>query len=131
MLDSNVQFIMLLLPMLITLIGGYFLIKRLKKEAISIIGTIIDGEKALIKADLEGWINSDVGAKALYSLGGMVGAGAMAGTGLKKGSGKFKWQDLALEVASGFLKRNIPQIGLNPDSPQNLKAKTDTIPNAR
>lgn len=119
-----------LIPSLLTLIGGYFILKRLKKEVKNIACDIIFEQKTEIKHDLEDWLNSDAGLKALYTIGSLIGSGALKGTGIQKGTGKLKWQDLALQVASGFIKDKLGgNLGgfIQPQTPQNIKAQKPPI----
>jgi len=111
MLEYNYVLVLAVLPFFLNLLIGYYVLKRARKEAFSLIGEIICVEKGLIKADLENWLNSETAQKALYQLGGLIGNGAASGLGIQKGSGKFKWQNLVGELATNFIsgKLKIPQ----------------------
>lgn len=56
-----------------------------------------------VKRDLETWLNSETGQKAIFSIGAIIGNGAKAGFGIGTKGGKFKWQDLAAEVAREWI----------------------------
>lgn len=120
---EQVNSVLPIVTFLLTLIIGYWAIKRIKKEAISLINGIIIQQKATLKIELEAWLNSETGAKAIYSIGALAGSALMSGTGLQKKSGKFKWQDLLGEVAGEFLKKRIGLGGerqtLNPQRSDN------------
>jgi len=131
MLDMYVVLISGCIPLVLGSILGYFALKRLRIEAISIIGEIIDGEKALIKDEVEKWLNSEAGVKALHSIGSIIGNGAISGAGIPKTSGKFKWQNLIGDIASQFITGKL-KLPASVGSTQNLKAENTTlIPQAK
>ena len=66
---------------------------------------IMDNLESKLKKDVEEWLNSEKGQKALYSIGGMIGAGARQGIGLGKGGGKFSFADLATQIVGGFFNK--------------------------
>lgn len=75
-----------------------------------------------IKNDLETWLNSETGQKALYSIGGLIGHGAVAGSRIQKTGGKFKWENLLGDIVSQYIQTKIPLIpkvnpNQNPDLP--------------
>ena len=117
-----------MVPLLLGSILAYWGLKRLKKEAISIIYTIIEQEKASLKTELEAWINSDVGQKAIYGIGALAGSGIMSGTGIQKKSGKFSWQNLVSEIAGDWIRKRSGLGGerktLN-SNPSNVKSIPD------
>jgi len=105
---SNILDVVLTSPLIYFLLGSilaYFALKQLKKEAISTIYSIIEEQKASLKTELEAWINSDVGQKAIYGIGALAGSGIMAGTGIQKKSGKFSWQNLISEIAGDWIRK--------------------------
>lgn len=61
--------------------------------------------------------NTEENQKLVYGIGGMFASGIKGGIGLelpvKQRAGKFKWQDLALELASQFFSKTLQ----NPPSP--------------
>lgn len=103
-----------------------FFIKKLLKNTIPII---IAEQKALLKHDLEEWLNSEKGTKALYGIGALVAQGAKDSLPFISKGGKFKWQDLVGQIAgkaaSKFLGVNIDE----QKEPQALKGQT-SIPEA-
>jgi len=119
-----------IIPFLLTLIILYFAIKQIKKEVISVIYSIIIQEKATLKTELEAWINSETGQKAIYGIGALAGSGIMAGTGIQKKSGKFSWQNLVGDVARGWLEKK----GFLGGEQQNLNKESShgsSIPEAK
>ncbi len=119
-----------LIPFVLALILAYWATKRIKKEVFSLVTDIIIREKATLKTELEAWINSETGQKAIYGIGAIAGSGIIAGTGFQKKSGKFKWQDLAAEVAKGWLEKK----GFLGRERQTLNPETtpaESIPDAR
>ena len=127
------EYVKILSPYLVflfTVAMGYWAMKRIERRAISLIGEVVAFEKGQIKVDLEKWVNSEVAQKALYSLGGMIGSGAMAGSGLQPKGGKMKFPDLIMQLASTFIQGKLPNI--NPQ--QNIltpTAQSNTIPEAK
>jgi len=114
-------------PLFTVLFGsivGYLLLKRLRKEAISVAFEIIETKQEELMQSGQDLLNSEEGQKLLYSIGALIGNGAMAGTGLKKKSGKFQWQDLAAQVVGSFIQK---KVGINP-IPQN-NPQIDRKPN--
>lgn len=73
---------------------------------------IIENLKGEIKSDLETWLNSDKGQKALYQIGGLVGHGAVAGAGIQKTGGKFKWENVLGELVTSWIQGKNPLGGL-------------------
>jgi len=104
MLEYNYVLVLAVLPFFLNLLIGYYVLKRVRKEAFSLVSEIICVEKGLIKGDLEKWLNSETAQKALYSIGGLIGNGAASGLGIQKGSGKFKWQNLVGDLATQFIQ---------------------------
>lgn len=61
-----------------------------------------------LKAELQEWLNSEKGQKAIYSIGALIGSGATAGTGLKKSGGKFSFEGLIGQLIGSFLQKGLP-----------------------
>lgn len=81
------------------LIGYYVLTKKAEK--------MVEKHKILLKNDLEAWLNSEKGQKAIYSIGAIIGNGAKTGFGLKTKGGKFKWQDLAGQIIGNYVQSKV------------------------
>ena len=79
--------------------------KKIENRLISVVNNIIIQEKAALKTELEAWINSETGQKAIYGIGALAGSGIMAGTGIQKKSGKFSWQNLIGEIAGDWIRK--------------------------
>lgn len=45
--------------------------------------------------------------QALYQIGGLVGNGAKIGFGMQQKTGKFRWQDMVVELAGQFIGSKI------------------------
>jgi len=52
-------------------------------------------------------LNDEKMVKQLYFIGAVVGNGIRQGVGIGAKGGKFKWEDLFAQVASGFLEQFI------------------------
>lgn len=116
-----------LTPVITVLTGSivaYFMLKRLRKEAISIAFEIIETKQEEIMTASTEFLQSAEGQKLLYSLGALIGSGVMGGTGIQKKSGKFQWENLATQVIGSFLQS---KTGINP-LPQN-NPQLDQKPN--
>jgi len=130
---SNILDMILTSPFITFLIGSivaYFALKRIRKETILLVYSIIAEEKASLKTELEAWINSETGQKAIYGIGALAGSGIMAGTGIQKKSGKFSWQNLLGEIAGDWIRKRTGFRGeretLNKES-----SSGNNIPNAK
>jgi hypothetical protein len=83
-------------------ITGLYLFYRLKKDrlledtALNIIESVASDEET---------------QKFVYQIGGILGAGVKGGVGLdtptKNRGGRFRWQDMALELATQFITKSI------------------------
>jgi len=129
---SNILDMFLTSPMVAFLLGSivaYFAMKRIRTEVISLVYSIISEEKASLKTELEAWINSETGQKAIYGIGAIAGSGIMAGTGIQKKSGKFSWQNLIGEIAGEWIRK---RSGLGGERKTlNSDRSKDSIPNAK
>jgi len=84
---------------------------------------------------LDSLANNEEYQKFLYQIGGIIGAGVKDGVGLdmapKSRGGRFKWQDMALELATQFIAKSIsnpsPSPGpLTTPTPQNILTQKQT-----
>jgi len=87
--------------------------KGIKTEAFQLICDAFDTLKAESKEQLELWLNSETGAKALYGIGVYIGNGAKSGIGLGNKGGKFKFDDLIAQAGSQFLQNMFTPQGQN------------------
>lgn len=69
-----------------------------------LVPRMIEDTKNDIKDDIQEWLNTENGQKAIYLIGTLIGNGAKAGIGLSKGSGKFKMEDLIGQAIGSFLQ---------------------------
>lgn len=81
----------------LSFIIGYILVS---KKADS----LIKNTKKELKGEAEAWLNSEKGQKALYTIGVLVGNGVKGGFGIKKGKGKFKFEDIIGQIASRWIE---------------------------
>ena len=65
------------------------------------------------KQQIEQWINSDTGQKAIYSIGLLLGNAIKQGVGLGTGGGKMKFENLLVQAGIGFLQNK----GILPGAP--------------
>lgn len=65
---------------------------------------LIENTKYDIKEEVKTWLNSEVGQKALFTVGAIIGNGAKSGFGISAKSGKFKWQDLLGQIAGNYIQ---------------------------
>lgn len=65
--------------------------------------------------------NNEESQKLLYQIGGVIGAGIKGGVGLdltpKTRGGRFKWQDLAMEIAGQFISKSLQNPSPSPTPP--------------
>jgi len=63
--------------------------------------------------------NNEESQKFLYQIGGIIGAGVKGGVGLdtatRSRGGRFKWQDLALNLASEFIGKTLQNPAPSPE----------------
>ena len=78
----------------------------------------IENYKLELKKELEMWLNSETGAKALYQIGALIGHGASTGLGIQKTGGKFKWENLLGDIVTSYLKGKNPLSGLGASTPE-------------
>jgi len=67
--------------------------------------------------------------KSMYQIGGIIGSGVKGGIGLEtpqRRGGKFKWQDLAIDIASQFIQKSINNPSPSPE-PLPLPSSQDII----
>jgi hypothetical protein len=106
-----------------------FFIKKTLKDIMELIPALILEQKAILKQEMEEWLNSEKGTKALYAIGALVAQGAKDSMPFISKGGKFKWQDLIGQIAGGAAKKFF---GLNMDvaeqqsASQALKVQTAT-----
>ena len=71
---------------------------------------LIENEKKRLKTELEAWLNSENGQKALFSIGALMAAGMKSGMGLTQKGGKFKMEDLIGQIIGSFIQKQIPNL---------------------
>ena len=106
-----------------------FFIKKTLKDIMELIPALILEQKAVLKHELEEWLNSEKGTKALYAIGALVAQGAKDSMPFISKGGKFKWQDLIGQIAGGAAKKFFGLNTTEPDQPptsQALKVQTAT-----
>jgi len=82
---------------------GIIIVISMALGAKKIAYSILENSKNTLKKELEDWLNTEKGKIALYMVGTMIGNGLKTGVGFG-GKGKRKWEDLAMEGISQFLK---------------------------
>lgn len=96
---------------------------------VELIPSLILEQKAILKQEMEEWLNSEKGTKALYAIGALVAQGAKDSMPFISKGGKFKWQDLIGQIAGGAAKKffglNMTEADQQPAS-QALKVQTTT-----
>lgn len=130
----SIEMMLIAIPIILNVIFLFLGMRYAEKRAISIVSSIIATEKATLKPTIEAYINSEQFQKALYSVGGIFGAGAISGTGMGVGKGKMKFQDLLIQLGSKFIDGLPSRKGLNLLTQQDLNKKQDltlTIPEAK
>jgi hypothetical protein len=80
-------------------IYGYWKLRHIKEMVIDMTPPMLNE----IKGYLEAWINSEIGQKALFMVGGLIAQGAKGGFGLQKNSGKRGLEGLIIELAGQFI----------------------------
>lgn len=68
--------------------------------------------------------------KALYTIGGIIGQGAKAGFGVAPKTGRFKWQDLIVDLGTQYLQKTIINPSPSP-TPTPTPTQKDLLPNKR
>ena len=86
------QFIVSALTVVMTPLLTYFVAKKVANDTIN-----------NVKDDVFDYLQTENGAKMLFSIGAMLGNGIKSGVGITKGTGKFKWQDIIGQIASQFI----------------------------
>jgi len=90
---------------LMLLIGTMYISKKLEKT--------IESEKKKAKTEIQAWLNSENGQKALFTIGAIIGNGAKSGFGLTQKTGKFKMEDLIGQIVGNYvLPKVLGQNGL-------------------
>lgn len=84
----------------LTVLLGYYVISKKAEK-------IVEKTKIELKDELEDWLNSENGQKALFSIGALIGNGAKSGFGLNARSGKYKPQDLLAQIAAQFIQQKL------------------------
>jgi hypothetical protein len=85
-----------------TLLSGYVLYYLVKKDGF--LNEII--EESAFNLVKEAQTNENF-QKDLYTIGGLIGSGAKGGLGITNKSGRFKWQDIAAELAAKWIENGI------------------------
>lgn len=110
-------------------VGITYVMFSLKKY----VENLISEQKAELKAELEAWLNSEKGQKALYTIGALVAQGAKDSMPFISKGGKFKMTDLIAQIAGGaakkFLGIDFTGQGGEPTQTQSLKGEK-SIPEA-
>lgn len=91
-------------------------------------------KETFIEDSLENFLskvaNDEELQKFIYQIGGILGSGVNGGLGLnlptKQRGGKFKWQDLALEMATQFISKSINNPSPSP-APSSLPQSQDIL----
>lgn len=92
------------------------------------IPKLIENEKLTLKNDLEKWINSETGQKAVYMLGGLAAAGMKGGLGLNIKGGKFKIENILAELFGRYAQEKIlPKLLDTPQNTPNLPDQAKKI----
>lgn len=76
--------------------------------------------KNQLKTEVEGWLNSETGAKALYGVGMMLGQGAKQSIGIGTKGGKMKWTDLLAQIGINWAQKNLNLGNLGQTGPGQL-----------
>ena len=90
---------------------------------------MIENQKILIKNEIEEWLNSEKGQKAIFLIGGLAANGIKSGFNISGKSGKFKWQELAADIIDNLFrsKMNVQQTDNTlisiPEQPQKAVSK--------
>lgn len=114
-------YVIMALQTVLYLAIGLLLVRKLQ----NMIPETVENFKEDAKTELEKWLNSEQGQKALYFIGGLIGNGAATGLGMGKKGGKFKFEDIIGELAVGFLRGNLPVTGQSQASPPPSKPKNE------
>jgi len=107
---------------LTTYFVGKLLIKDTKKGIIKQIPEILPELTGYFIDDLTDFLHTEEGAKMFYGIGALIGNGAKAGFGLTKKSGKFRWEDLLMQIAGQY-------IGFNPGQGEQTQPLNQSEPN--
>lgn len=94
------------------------------------LAVTIENQKVYIKNEVETWLNSEKGQKALFQIGAIIGNGAKAGIGLESRGGKFKLQDLIGQIAMQYFTGNQGVFGQGQESPKPDRKQLATLPKA-
>jgi len=100
---NDVDIILLILNPVLLGIIAYLSIRKLQ----NMIPETIESLKIDVKRDLETWLNSETGQKAIFAIGAIIGNGAKAGFGIGKKGGKFKWEDLMANIFEEYIAPKI------------------------
>lgn len=117
----NIEFV--ILNTVMSLLSAFMVYYMLSKKA----EKTIEFYTNKLKNDVEKWLNSETGVKALYSLGALIGNGAKDSIGIGTKGGKFKFSDLLTQIGINWASKNLPGLNLaSPgDLPQELNIKTE------
>lgn len=74
-------------------IGSYVIFKIVKRS---------------MKHDIEEWLNSERGQKAIYTIGVLLGNAIKQGVGLGSSGGKLKLENIIGQAIAGFIQSKIP-----------------------
>ena len=97
----------------ITYFVGKTIMKSTKKDILNELPNIID----YLKEEMEEYARSNEGAKLIYGIGALIGNGARQGLGIQTGKGKFKFEDLFAQIASGFVQQYLGSEQKTPPQP--------------
>lgn len=66
------------------------------------------------KRQIEEWINSDIGQKAIYSIGILLGNAIKQGVGITGSGGKMKMENIIMQGIAGFIQGKLGAV-VNPN----------------
>jgi len=70
-----------------------------------VLNLFVKRAKKQLKEEAVAWINSEIGQKAIFSIGALAGQGAKTGFGISKTGGKFNIQSIIAQIAGNYLER--------------------------
>ena len=79
-----------------------------------------------IKQEAEAWLNSDVGQKAIFSIGALIANGAKSGFQLQNPRGKGGFEGLIMNVIGQFIQSKLPAVVSGEISPAAATEKFKT-----
>jgi hypothetical protein len=95
----------------ITILSGAIVGYVIGKTMFKRMENYVAEQKAELKTELQAWLNSETGQKALYSIGGLIAAGAKGGLMTQTPRGKGGFQGMIIDLIGQFIGN---KIGINP-----------------